>query len=107
MARVANKLHVTFKHLKSPTDAYDKLGLDNIKENICDSPNFIYWMRYCSWYNSKAATKTSVLPILFERYGKEKFLDDFKKFLKGFKESDWTKDLEVEIKKAGIVLENE
>ena len=105
--RVKSELEQTFSHLTSPGDAYVMLGLDGIEGNLFDSPKSLYWMRYCSWNNSKKATKTSTLNILFERYGKEKFLNDFNKFLKGFKGSDWTKDLQVEIKKAGIVLKNE
>ena len=77
--------------------------LTKSKKKICDSPNFLYWTRYVSNYNSNTKNefqKASTFDILFERYGKEKFLD-------GFKRSDWTKDFKVEIKKAGIVLKNE
>ena len=96
--RVKSELEQTFSHLTSPGDAYVMLGLDGIKGNLFDSPNFLYWMRYVSNYNSNTKNKSqkaSTLDILFERYGKEKFLNDFKM-------SDWTKDLKVEIKKAGI-----
>ena len=108
--RVESELENTFSDLTSPGDAYAELGLDGIEENLFDSPKFLYWMRYVSNYNSNTKNKfqkASTLDILFERYGKKKFLNDFKKFLKGFKGSNWTKDLKVEIKKAGIVLENE
>ena len=96
-------LQSTFSDFTSPGDAYVKLGLDKIKENLFDSPNFLYWMRYVSKYNSKTENefqKASTLFILFQHYGKEKFLQEFKR-------SDWTKDLEVVMKMAGIVPKNE
>ena len=70
---VKNVINFFLSRPKFLDDACSKLGLDKIKKSICDSPNFLYCIRYSVWYNFKAATKTSILPILMKNYDKEIF----------------------------------